>query len=164
MQFERALDEFLAGPWGRVTETREAALGMCQRTTLALLAHLERTGTPGTFTLWRFESARADFGRGPEDHGNHWVPEIRAGEIVDLTAAQFDGTPGHRRGALDEERRRWKHTLKVDPDNDWDAIARVGVRPNWRDLLDAGPPGDVPSWPYPRDQLSDDSPWRHPLG
>ena len=34
-------------------------------------------------------------------------------------------------------------------------LYRDGVHPDWRQVLDAGPPGSLPQWPYPFDVLDE---------
>lgn len=135
---------------------------MCLRASLALLAYLERQRFVERPALWRFAEARAGGERGPERHGEHSVVE-HAGLVIDLTAVQFGEQPGIRVTTLDDEAARWHHAENIDPDaaDAWDSFTRLGVHPNWRLLLDVGPPGDLPEWPYPFHALDQRSPW-HP--
>lgn len=166
-ELAKHIDAFARSEWGQATLTQMGASGLCLRATLAFLAQLERAGMAEGCELWNFTGAVEGKGRGPDQYGTHWVL-IRGEDLVDVSARQFDPNGPHiRRDLPADEAARWHHHEKVDPDsrrvwNDPFLRARI-IHPDWRSLIDVGPPGDLPDWPYPRHRLDEGSPWYRPL-
>jgi hypothetical protein len=167
-RFADELDGFAASTWGEATVTQGDASGLCLRATLALLARLERAGLADGVELWNLASAIEGKGRGAEGWNTHWVL-VRDGEVIDVSARQFDPAGPHiHRGPAEDEFGRWRVNNRVDPDSEemWcgGVVPMREIPPYWRDLLEVAPPGDLPGWPYPRHRLEPTSRWYAPEG
>jgi hypothetical protein len=164
--FDEQLGAFADSDWGKATLTQTDASGLCLRATLALLARLQATGLANGVELWNLTSAVEGMGRGDPGYNTHWVL-VRNGEVIDVSARQFEtGAPHIRRCLAADEFERWELRRHVDPDSA--EMWRGGMVPNreippyWRDLVDVAPPGDLPDWPYPRALLEPTSRWYVP--
>jgi hypothetical protein len=164
--FDDELQAFINTDWGRATATPADAAGLCKRATLVLLARLEAAGLAGDVELWNLIGAVEGKGRGPGGYGEHWVL-VRRGQVIDVSARQFDPNATQpRRVPVQDEFDRWQTKTSIDPDAEdmWDGgfYRWREIPPYWRDLVDVGPPGDLPDWPYPRHLLDPGSNWYVP--
>ena len=107
-RFADELYAFAASNWGEATVTQGDASSLCLRATLALLARLETAALADGVELWNLTAAIEGKGRGAAGHNTHWVL-VRDGEVIDVSARQFDPKGPHiHRCPAEDEFERWQ--------------------------------------------------------
>jgi hypothetical protein len=157
-----AIERFLAGPWGQVLQRHQDAKGVCERATLSLLAQLKREGLDDQTKPWlltQVEGSPLPECRWAGVGATHMVLE-HEGEAIDVSVRQF---VGHEREELprtepiEKALARWNSVYEVDLNSVESGFQRDWIPPNWQDLADAPPPGEIPNWPYARHTLNSTS-------